>query len=267
MTFREISGSPVENVSESGGQTVERILLVPYEERFARIQALQGALYPHFSDCRIHSFRIEPFDESAPIGPFVLDPLIATNDYTGKLAKVTFGYGPDFTNKIWPITKPAFRVSTELRYTIQSGGEFLTIGPSAAQWDDDPNIPLTESVDTAILVTRESYKIQWDFVDDVPRDELDGLKGKVNETEFLSAAPETLLFLGYQIDETHQASPVNSHTNRVTCDFLKKEFIVDDVNTVGWNHDYRQEPAGWHRVLLSDGQPRYKLDEFGDMFL
>ena len=212
--------------------------------------------------------RAEPFtgQQSTPTGPTVLDPGIGTNDYAGKLALLTVNYGPDFTTKIWPFNKPVFREGTELRLQVSGGGEFYQVPSSATKWDDDPETPVLETNETAIKISKNLIVIQWDYVDVVPTALLEDLTGTVNETTFFGSPPETILFAEYNVDEIFKAQPEDSHTNRISCVFERRA-IPDGDDVAGWNHDYREDPAGWVKLLLSSGEPRYQSNDFTEMFL
>ena len=280
MSFRELPGSPEESFSESGGPTVVRRLLVPYNQRLARAAELSNVLYPHFPDCRVVAMTLSPFfgEQSVPSGPAVLNPGINSNEYfnkngTPQFALLTVNYGPDFTDKIWSIGKPDFREGTELRHQITGGGEFYELPSSATRWEDgqgdggeDEETPaVLESNETVLRISKNLITIQWDFVDEVPVARFEELTGKLNSTQFLSSPPETILFNEYNIEETFKAQPIDSHTNRVSCVFERRA-IPTPGGIVGWNHDYREEPAGWVRLLLADGEPRYDTEDFSLMF-
>lgn len=282
--YEELSGSPIESFSESGGASAERHFLVPSEDRLALADQLVGGLYPHFPHCRIHSFRLQNFgaNQVAPNGTIALNPISSTNDYSGKQSLLTVGYGPDFTQKEWPFPKPSFRDGTELRFQIDGGAEFLSLPSSGLQWDagDDgggggtggsvprpeDRPPVTEDVNNFLLVNRDSVRLQWDFVDEFDANVFERLKGKVNQDAFLGAEAETMLFSSYSIHERFKAAPSNSHTNRITVNFLRRK-IEDDAGIFGWNHEFRPEPAGWVRALLANGKPRYEPRPFAGMFM
>jgi hypothetical protein len=116
------------------------------------------------------------------------------------------------------------------------------------------------------LIPIREIELQWDFVDDPPLDDLDDLMGTVNDSSFLGCEAETLLFENYSIQETFRASPIDPHTNRVTIQMRRRRIKVS-TNVYGWNHDYREDPAGWAKVLfMSDNEPRYKLKSFTNIF-
>lgn len=275
MSFKELAGSPVESFSESGGPTVVRRLLVPWGSRHTVAADMSNRLYPHFPDCRVVSMRLEPHlgQQSTPTGPQTdFDFAIETNEYEGKDALLTINYGPDFTSKLWPFNKPEFREGTELRLRVSGSGEFYQVPSSATKWDDDPETPVLETNETAIRISKSLIVVQWDYVDSVPIILLDGLTGSVNSTNFFGSPPETILFAEYNVDEIFKAQPEDSHTNRITCVFERRaidtgEGTPESPDIVGWNHDYREDPAGWVKLLLANDEPRYQSYDFTGMFL
>lgn len=277
MSITELAGSPRESINESSGSSAERHFLVPMSARLTFAQSLVGTAYPNFPQARVVSVDLQPWmkEDALPQGAFV-DPEIATADYGDQPCLITVKYGPDFTQKAWPteFTKPSpIRVGTELRFQIKGDAKFLLIPTSACRWEDDPSyeddggeIPVPEDANTAILIPSRTIQLQWDFIDNPPIQKLESLVGRVNEDEFLGSEPETILFEGYEVAETFRASPINPHTNRVTISLSQRRVDAGSGTIVGWNHDYRESPSGWAKLLLSDSEPRYKQDEFGDMF-
>lgn len=274
MTYTELAGSPRESLSESSGSSAERKFLVPWTSRLTFAQALvsTATAYPHFPQARVVAIDIVPWmEQEALAGDVIVSPELATAGYGTQPALITVKYGPDFTQKVWPMNmpKPDIRFGTELRFQIRGSGKFITIPSAATKWDDDPPLDppaaVPEDTNSAILIPIQSIQLQWDFVDEPPITVLKGLLGKVNSVEFLGAAEECLLFESYEITETFRAGVANPHTNRVTIQFSERQ-IPYLTGFVGWNHDYREDPAGWARLLTSDGEPRYKVDDFTNMF-
>ena len=287
----ELAGSPKESLNEQSGSSAERRFLVAMNARLTFAESLVGTAYPNFPQARIVSLDFQPWmdGDSLPTGDFT-DVEAATADYGSQLCLVTAKYGPDYTLKDWPseFPKPStIRTGTEVRYQIKGTGEFLLVPTSATKWgsateepedasdssyvDAEPEAsgsdeaPVPEDANTSILVSKRLIQLQWDFVDDPPLSRFDGLLGKVCNDGFLGAPAETLLFENYDVAESFRASATNPHTNRVIIN-LSQRRIATGTGVVGWNHDYREDPAGWVKLLLSDGQPRYKLAAFSGMF-
>lgn len=270
MPIEELAGSPKEALSESSGSTAVRMFLVPWNERLAWAESLVSNAYPNFPQCRINSIAIQPWvDELAPILGVVL-PAINTNDYGTKPALITVSYGPDYTKKVWPteITKPAFRYGTELRYRMGGSAQFLLIPTKGLEWKIPGSGGTTPATDedqqNRILIPIREVELQWDFVDNVPLDRLDGLMGKCNSDTFLSCAAESVLFETWSMEESFRGSASNPHTNRVTIN-LRVRKVKAGTSVYGWNHDYSAE-HGWAKLLFEDGNPRYVPAAFSGVF-
>jgi hypothetical protein len=270
MSYDEVAGSPKESLSESSGSSAERYFLVPWNTRltFAQLLVSTAAAYPHFPQSRVVSVDLKPWmdADTLPSGT-VIDPSVQSNGYGTQPCLITIKYGPDYTKKVWPsgFTKPAIRYGTELRFQIQSTASFFLVPAASCKWEDDDQIPVPENVNSIMLIPKKGLQFQWDFVDDPPITRLDSMLGRVNSDTFLGSPAETLLFESYDVAESFRAAPFNPHTNRVTVQ-LTQQKIWTGTEFVGWNHDYREEPAGWEKLLLSDDEPRYKLTAFASMF-
>lgn len=271
MSYNELAGSPRESLSESSGSSAERKFLVPWNTRiaFAQLLVSTAAAYPHFPQSRVVAIDMQPLldGDTVPAGT-ILDPSIQSNGYGIQPCVITVKYGPDFTKKEWPtdFTKPTIRYGTELRFQIRGSAKYLLVPASACKWEDDEEALVPEDVNSVILTPMRVIQLQWDFVDDPPIERFEDLQGRVNSDTFLGSPAETLLLDSYDVSETFRAAPLNPHTNRVTVNLLQQKIDDGDGGVVGWNHDYREDPAGWERLLLSDDEPRYKSTAFSGMF-
>ena len=268
MSYDELSGSPKESLNESSGSTAERKFLVPFSSRLSFAQSFVGTGYPNFPQARLVAIDIQPWTEDLVPEGTIVDPSLTTADYGDQPCLVTVKYGPDYTQKAWPtgFTKPAsIRSGTELRYNIRGTGQFLTIPSAATKWDDDPTAIVPADIQSTILIPMAAFQLQWDFVDDPPIDRFEDMIGQVNSDAFLGQPAETLLFDNYEISDSFRAAPANPHTNRVVISLVSRK-IKDGVNTHGWNHFYREEPAGWAKLIKSNGDPMYTSTAFAGMF-
>lgn len=268
LGYEEVLGSPRESLNESSGSTAERRFIVPFNTRIAFAQLIVGTRYPNFPQSRVVSISLQPVTDDLVAKNIIPDPAFASADYGSQPWLATVQYGPDFTQKPWPtdMPKPFVRVGTELRFQIKGSAKFLQVPSSALKYEDDDTVPVTEDANSVILIPLRAIQLQWDFVNNPPLDAMESLLGKVNSIPFIGAPPETLLFESYDVAESFRAAPVDPHTHRVTLQFTRRA-IQTGTDVVGWNHDYRTEPAGWERVLLSDDEPRYKLADFSGMFV
>lgn len=265
MSFDELAGSPRESLNEGSGSTAERRFLIPFNERLTFAQGLIGTRYPNMPQTRVVAVDIQPFTEDLVPSGVIVDPSLATAGYGTQPALVTVKYGPDFTKKQWPakLPKPQFKAGTELRYRLSSSAQFLLIPSKGAKWESDNELLKNTELNRKLIPIRD-IEVDWNFVDDPPLDRLDALVGSVNQTLFLGAEPETLLFENYNVDESFRAAPANPHTNRVTVCFRKRR-IEENGNIYGWNHDWREDPPGWDKVIMG-GEPRYLLKTFTNTF-
>lgn len=270
--YTELAGSPRESLSESSGSAAERRFLVDWSQRLVFAQAIvsTATAYPHFPQARVVAIEIQPFTEDMIAAGIITSPELASAGYGTQPALITVKYGPDFTKKAWPteFAKPSpIRSGTELRFQIRSNARFLLVPTAACKWEDDyaGDVPVPEDTNSAIIVPMRQIQLQWDFVDDPPINRFEAMQGYVNSLAFLGSPPETLLFESYEVSETFRAGASNPHTNRVTINLSHRK-IWTGTEWVGWNHDYREEPSGWARLLLSDDEPRYKTTNFAGMF-
>ena len=258
MSYDELSGSPKESLNESSGSTAERKFLVPFDSRLTFAQSFVGTTYPNFPQSRIVAIDIQPWTEDLVPSGTITDPSLTTADYGTQPCLVTVKYGPDFTKKSWPtgFTKPSARGGTELRFQIRGAGQFMTIPSAGLKWSDDPTAIVPADVQSTVLVPTAAFQLQWDFVDDPPISRFETMIGQVNSDTFLGQPPDTILFNSYDISESFRAAPLNPHTNRVVISLVSRK-IKDGASTHGWNHYYREEPAGWAKLLKSNGDPMY----------
>lgn len=281
MSLIELAGSPRESLNESSGSSAERKFLHPMSSRLTFAASLAGQAYPDFPQARVVAIDLQPWmdSDSLPQG-VIVSPEMNSLNYGDQPCLITIKYGPDYTKKEWPTDFPkptSIRFGTELRFQIRGTAEFMLVPTSGTKWEDGGNsgsggsggggddIPVPEDANSAILIPMRAIQLQWDFVDNPPIKRFEDLVGRVNQDTFLGSEPETLLFEGYDVSETFRASPTNPHTNRCTVNISQRR-IDDGGGVVGWNHEYRESPAGWAKLLLSDDQTRYKLATFEGMF-
>lgn len=282
MTYCELSGSHREGISDGGGNTAERIFLTTWANRIALAEALcEGddkfaSKWPALASCRIQSFAIQPFSQSLVTSGVVSDPGTQLPNYEtgGKPAAIVRAtYGPAFDGKAWPtdITKPEVREGTVLRLRARGSGQFLTIPARMLKWEPsspgetaDDN-PVPPDIGAALVIPATEYNVQWDFIDDPPLLRLENLVGAVDVGGLFGAEEETILFEGYDLDDAFKCYPQSPNTYRVNLTFRKRR-IVDGDNVYGWNHDFREEPAGWTRILMANGKPRYRTEDMTEMF-
>lgn len=265
--LNELSGSPVETLDEASGAAADRRFLVPWNERFTFATSLVKTNHYLMPAARVASIVMQPWTEDTVPAGTIVHPQSGTAQYGGQPCLVTVKYGPDFVAKPWPteMPRPSYRTGTELRFQLTGSAKFLLVPCAAAKWEDDPDLPVPEDINSSILIPMIGLRLQWDYVDNPPIVRLKRLMGLVNSDDILGCAPETLLFESFDVSETFKADPANPHTNRVTVQMTLRHIEVGE-ESYGWNHEYREKPPGWHRLLLSNGEPRYRMTGFTGMF-
>jgi len=129
--------------------------------------------------------------------------------------------------------------------------------------EDDRPVP-PEDLQNRILIPLTDYQIEWDWLTNPPRDKLRNFLGKSNSNTFLGCEPETLMCEGADISPSFRPAldPRCYSVNVV----LKQRRINDDGTIRGWNHEYREDPAGWQKIVLANGELRYPTIDFDAMF-
>lgn len=278
--YNELAGGPRESLGEDSGPGAERLFLIDHATRIsAFIPALvSSSAFPGLGHCRAQSVTFEPFSgDLVPVGAVnTLGTDIVS--YAGIVCLARVNYGPTFFSKTWPtdVPKPGgIRANTQLRLRIRGSGQFLTIPGRKMKWSTASSgsiggteaastVPTPPDMNGRILIPTTEFHVQWDFVDDPPVDTLRTKIGHVFSAAFLGSPSECLLFENYEIDDSFKLNATNPHTHRVSCVFRERK-IQAAGGPFGWNHDYREDPAGWTRVIM-DGKPRYPLADPANFF-
>lgn len=225
-----------------------------------------------------------------PIDPFNQDPNAVNGTYH-HVVEVQIEY--DNEKETVDPGKP----ETFVTIRGSAAGEFINAGTSSGSWippgggTPDPNLEL--GVGTTMIVP----EIQWDLIwEQMPRKyfadyfihRLRDLEGKVNSDVFtllFDAAPETLLFVGFDFEEARtrfvvrpehfeigpdDPSIFEQHL-RVSMKFLEKRITNEDVASgsadaiFGHNHIWKPD-EGWRRLLIDGTNPLYRSASFMDLF-
>jgi hypothetical protein len=270
VDFKELGGSPVEQYGLDGFRA-RREFLIAWEDRDAFAAEVLGAAAPHGGASWVHypgkesvfavRLRYEPFD---PDGPDVKDIPGLTeglNSYSGSLAKATVDYrtvtGQDRDDG------PAGETGTHLTYRMAYAADWLPLLPAGWQWEDGQGNPVPDALEVAKYVPVTEHHLTWHQVLNPPWDAIHALQGKVNDAEFLGCPAETVLFEGAEANKLFRAgfeegpSPFTWQIHYV----FRERSIKQGGQVLGWNHFYRNSPAGW--AALSDGT--HRLYEAADL--
>jgi len=279
--FHELAGSGASHHSIDQANSATRYFLCKWSDRTTFIEELATLQHPEWGpECAINSIAVEPFSPQQPPSVVVNDP---TTDDVSYLQNAEFNclitaqYNTDFSLAPWPcdIDKPTIPAGTELVMRTRASSQVIRIPPRKFLSADNPNknpagyVPEPDGQEGRIILPTTEFQLQWYYVDEPPIATWEeDYVGRVNESTFLGAEAETLLFVGFDIEPSTQFLISDPFCFTVTCHFRKRR-IVDGSDIYGWNHEF--ELQGWTRVQMRDGNnsavDRYQKVDFADMFV
>lgn len=273
--FQELAGSPEESAGKSGGQ-IRRQFVCAWADRLT-VAALFTTTSPlglpmvaaGFPAYYVNQVTIRPYSaEFDPDSQTITDPSTTTNAYTGKIALIEVTYAPDYYAAAWTrygITQPSYRTGTTLKLKMRFSGQFLTIPGRCMIWDGANPPPTPPDLNARILIPQIEFHVEWDLVNPFTPATAMAAIGGVNNATFLDCPAETLLLEGVDVDDSLRVGLTNPFC--VKANFVFKARLINvGGSTYGWNHEFRESPVGWTRVLMADGQPRYRLTSFSSLF-
>jgi len=260
MYFEELTGSPKMTLTAHNGHSMTRTFLVAWEDSATFATAVFAGGFPGYPTSYPQQVALEPFlGENDIASGQVVDPSLTTAQY--RWAKATVSYATTQWGASWPADIP-----------VPSHDSVLAVPARATNWEDvtpgdeDKPVPPEDQMNR-ILIPLIDYNVNWDWVANPPRDKLRGFLGKTNSDTFMGCEAETLLCEGAHISPSFR--PATDPRCYAVDVVLKQRRIVDpdDADTVyGWNHEYREDPAGWTKIKLSDKSLRYSTVDFDDLF-
>ena len=273
VAFRELGGSPVEQYG-ADGFSAWREFLIAWEDRdqFALEVLGQAAAcggrggigYPGKPGVRAVSLRLEPFDPERPDHKPLADLARDLNSYSGSFAKAKVEYRTVVSSRP---DDPKVPEGTYLTYRMRFSAEYVPLVARGWQWRDNPAIPVPDDLQITLSVPITEHHVTWHRVVNPPWGAIRALQGKVNASPFLGAAPGTLLLEGADADKQFQTGYDLAYPElfwRVHYVFRERA-IKFGGQVYGWNHHFREKPAGWVE-LVRDGKPLYESADFSPLF-
>jgi hypothetical protein len=271
--FAELAGSPKVKMSVTGGTSAERVFITAWANSGALVNELAADSFPGYADLHVVDASIEPFSSNdPPIGQILADPKTDINVYVNP-AVVRVMYAIDYFAQDWPcfIEKPSFDAGTTIRLRSRFSSQALTLPARAFVWDDyesaAPGDPIPEGDEVGrLFVPQTEYQVEWNYVDEPPVDVHRFLIGKTNDDVFMSAPAGTLLFEGFEIDESFRVNSADPMTWKVLVTLRERRTLADGT-IYGWNQTFRANPPGWQTKLFGDpGEPLFPLEDFSTIF-
>lgn len=224
--------------------------------------------------------------EGLPIDPFQADVDAPYATYC-RLLRVTVTFDDE-------VAKPENNgdpadPTTFLEISANASGDFFHTPIPSAIWEtsdtDSTGVNTAPNVPAQINVPEIDWTLTWPRVNELhfrnvllPR--MRAAMGKVNQNTFslcYNAAPETLLFVGWDMsqerqflfDEERSIAAYLQLPIRVSLKFLEKRVEIEDGSSEGTlaGHNHLWRPGlGWRRLLIDGTDPIYASYNFDDLF-
>ncbi len=274
VAFKELGGSPVERYGLDGFRA-RREFLIAWEDRDAFAVEVMGKASEHGASASAHypgkpsvlavRLRYEPFDPDGPDEKPLAELTEGLNSYSGSFARAVVDYrtisGRDRDDG------PDNEEGTHLTYRMRFAAEYQPIPARGWTWADDPSIPAPDDLNLAKLIPITEHHLIWHQVIQPPWEKIHALQGKVNAGEFLGCPEATLLFEGAEANKLFRAGLETGPSEFCwQIHYVFRERSVKHGGQVyGWNHFYREKPAGW--AELTNGEsPVYDPADFSPLF-
>ncbi|MBN1910117.1 MAG: hypothetical protein JW818_10285 [Pirellulales bacterium] len=259
IPFRELGGSPCEWY-DAAGFHARREFLVAWADRDAFALYVLGEAaefggstqvnYPGKAHVFAVKLRYEPADPDQPDVKELTEIDQELNSYADSWAKAIVEYRT--VNPRDREDGPENEPGTYLTYRMRYLGAFQPVGPGGWMWSDTYGaVPSTQELAKWIPMTE--HLLTWHQVVNPPWQTISELQGTLNDAEFLGCAAGTLLFEGADANKLYRAG-LDEGPSPFCWEiaYLFRERAIKSGGSVfGWNHAYRENPAGW--VTVTNG--------------
>ena len=261
VTFHEIAGSPVEQYS-AAGFSARREFIIAWNDRDAFAAEILGLAsdytqmervgYPGKASVFATGIRYEPLDPTAVDTKTLDDIATELNSYGKAFARALVDYRTigDNDRDDGPVNEPG----TYLTYRMLFATEYQPMTARGWDWEDDPTVPTPDDLNIGIRIPITEHHLTWHQVINPPWATINAIQGTVNQNEFLGCAPGTLLFEGADANKLYGGGfdeGPSAFTWQIRYVFRQRA-IKHEGRSYGWNHVYRERPAGWVRVVSND---------------
>jgi hypothetical protein len=274
VAFKELGGSPVEEYTLEGFSAL-REFLIAWEDRDQFAAEVLGTTsqlagtppvhYPGRESVVAVKLRYEPFNPDSPDAKTIPGLTDGLNGYSGSFAKAAVRY-KTITERD-RMDGPINEIGTHLTYRMLFAVESQPIVPRGWNWEDDASIPTPDDLNLTKRIPITEHHLTWHQVINPPWTTIHDLQGTVNSSEFLGCPAQTLLFEGADANKLFRAGFEAGASEFVwQIHYLFRERSIKYAGEVfGWNHHYREKPAGWEE--LTNGSARlYDAADFLPLF-
>lgn len=274
VSFKELGGSPIERYGLNGF-TARREFLIAWEDRDAFAAEVLGkatsfggsswAFYPGKPSVFAVKLRFEPFDPKSPDVQSLTDLTVHLNSYANSFATAVVDYKT--VNQQDRDDGPANETGTSLTYRMTFGAEVHTLSQNGWSWVGSPSSPLAADLVVERRIPTTQHELTWSQVVNPPWDTIRGLQGTLNNAEFLGCTAGTLLFEGAEANKLFRAdfeAGASAFAWKIRYLFRERS-VKHGGQTFGWNHFYRDSPAGWD-TLTNGAELVYDSADFSALF-
>jgi len=256
VAFQELAGSPVEEYTTAGFRA-RRQFVIAWEDREAFALQLLGTPAGHGGQPWLHypgkptvvavRLRFEPLDPHAVEVQALAELTEGLNRYSGSFAKATVEYRTVNTQD--RLDGPPAEPGTHLTYRMECVVETRRLPPAGWSWADSGQ-PLFADAELQQAIAMTDHILTWLQVRDPPWATIRATQGKVNAAEFLGCPPGTLLFVGAVANKLYRAGLEEAPSEFCwSLRYVFRERAIKHAGQVyGWNHAWRDDPAGWAEV-------------------
>lgn len=260
----EMENSPRWSLDRSSGVSGEREFRVPWENATDFVVAMTNSYFPGFSAARASHFDVKPFvpkPDEKTLSNFLTD--INTHEW----ARVTIQYASQTDSG----TREEQDDGTFISYRQGTSVEYQTIPSRSLVWEDNTDQVVSPEAYPVLPISVTDHVVTWSEVPSPPWDFISNGKGKVNSNSFdipvigLSVSAEQLLF-----ESAETSAKIDANGNSIwelTYTLKERQVSGFGASDAGWNHQFRDDPAGWVKVQDKDsGEPPFASTDLSAIF-
>lgn len=272
VDFEELEGSPSESFTSSEGFTATRRLRCAWADRYDFIDELTGysestnardALkYPGVFACYTTGVKVEPEPPDKPDKKSVT--LNSLSSYQYAIVTVEFAQRSITLSGAAPPEPPEPPTGTFFTYRQTFGGEIVTIPGRVYHWEDNQGV-VPDDINFGVRRGESEHHLQWHRVPKPPWRALQQMRGRVNSVAFLGAPIGHLLFPGAEVSREFDRDPEATPLWTIGMTFIERNISYNGVE-YGWQHVFRENPAGFVRLLDGNNRPAYEEGDFNTLF-
>ena len=271
VNFDEEDGSPYFNISQNGIEVVQvgytnwsdinamyNYLMQPTLVFGTLFGVFAGAGFPDNTNMRVYKADVKPF------GTITGADAAGVNIYN-KGKWTIYYHTPPYNPQ-----KQQDPVAM-LQHDWDVGGEFIVPKGLKLKWNSD-SVPVQGDSRGSIFIPTTEMSITWPRLVSPPFAAIRSVSGYVNNASMTfdtgTATPETLLFLGAKVGRDFLSD--GSLAWKFSYKFSERRVPAADASSFGssiggWNHQWREDKAGFYKVTSSNGPP-YPLGNLSALF-